>query len=111
MDPFIHRLIERLLDDSHPLSRNRHFHTFATPEGKRALRLSRRLKALAHDIGRCAGDGGVWSITREADQAGEIKVELRLLRLKTSRVTTLDPAEFELLCRLPGVREALATQE
>ena len=46
MDPFVQRLILRLHHPSQPLSRNRHFATFDTPEGRAALRISRRLKSL-----------------------------------------------------------------
>ena len=41
MDPFVRRLVERLQDPEQPLSRNRHFHTFDSPEGRTALRVFR----------------------------------------------------------------------
>ena len=47
MDAFVRRLVERLLEPSEPLSRNRHFHTFETPEGRRALKLARRLRGIS----------------------------------------------------------------
>jgi hypothetical protein len=108
MDPFIHRLVERLLDRSTPMSRNRHFHTFETAEGKRALRISRRLQALARDVAKCRAEGGQPRVTRREGAQGEVKVEVHLERLKSSRVTTLEPEEFDLLCGLAGVRAALA---
>jgi hypothetical protein len=107
MDAFIHRLVQRLLDPSRPLSRNRHFHTFETPEGKRALRISRRLQALARDLTRCANEGGEPVVTRAQTAQGDVVIEVRLRRLNSSRVTKLDPTEFELLCRLPGVPAGL----
>lgn len=104
MDPFIQRLVERLLDDSQPMSRNRHFHTFETEEGRHALRVSRRLKALAKDLARCVRDGGTPTVRREFTR-GEVRVEVHLEQVKGSRVTTLEPEEFDLLCRLPAVRD------
>jgi len=109
MDPFVRRLVERLFDPAQPLSRNRHFHTFDNAEGRRALRISRRLKALQRDIEACHRAGGSARV-RHGEQDGEVTVEVRLERLKTSRVTVLDAIEFELLCRLNGVREALAEE-
>lgn len=107
MDPFVRRLVERLFDPAQPLSRNRHFHTFDNAEGRRALRISRRLKALQRDIAACHRAGGRARV-RHAAQDGAVTVEVRLEQLKTSRVTVLDGVEFELLCRLRGVQEALA---
>jgi hypothetical protein len=111
MDPFIRRLVERMLDPSRPLSRNRHFHTFATPEGKRASRISRRLLALQKDIAACVAQGGAPLAVRVDDGGGAVRVEVRLERIRTAHRATLDDAEFELLCRLPGVRQTLLTRE
>jgi hypothetical protein len=108
MDPFVRRLVERLLDASKPLSRNRHFHTFETPEGKRALRIWKRLLALQRDISLVRSTGGASRVmSQRIEETGDIKVELKIGHLKTARTTLLDGAEFELLCQLPGVREAL----
>ncbi len=108
MDPFVRRLVERLLDASKPLSRNRHFHTFETPEGKRALRVWKRLLALQRDIELAREEGGSSRVMRQVVAAtGEVTVELKLHHLKTTRTATLEGAEFELLCQLPGVRESL----
>ena len=109
MDPFVHRLVERLLDTSKPLSRNRHFHTFETPEGKRAMRITRRLLALQRDIRACRDDGGRSRVGQQTLDDGEVQVEVRLEHLKTLRTTLLDPSEYELLLRLPEMREALAS--
>jgi hypothetical protein len=113
MDPFVRRLIERMHHPSRPLSRNRHFHTFDTPEGRRALRTSRRLRSLQRDILTCRQEGGAARYIRRAsgDGSDEHRIELRLERLSGRRVSLLDGAEFELLSELPGVREALTEAE
>lgn len=104
MDPFVRKLVERLLDEGAPLSRNRHFHTFESPEGRQALRVFRRLQALRASLLACEAQGGTPRVTARAD---EVQVELRLQRPRTVRTTHLDGEEVELLYRLPGVREAL----
>lgn len=96
----------RLFDEGTPLSRNRHFQTFETPEGKSAMKLSKRLRALQKDITVCKDAGGVPRVTRSGDE-GSVKVEIALEHLKSKRLTTLDEAEFELLRMLPGMRAAL----
>ena len=93
MDAFVRRLVERLLTEGRPLSRNRHFHTFDTPEGRVAFRVARRLRALQRSTARCAAEGGV--------------VELLTTRVGTHRAF-LAPEELELLRRLPGVTDALS---
>jgi len=105
MDPFVRRLIQRLHHPSRPLSRNRHFHTFSTPEGQRALQLSRRLRNLQRDILACAREGGLTIIQRE-DAEGQRRIELTLEKLKGRRVSMLEEDEFELLRELPGVEAA-----
>jgi hypothetical protein len=104
MDPFVQRLIRRLHHPSQPLSRNRHFATFDTPEGRAALRISRRLKSLQKDILQCHGEGGE---VRFARQEGDHRIELTLQRLRGRRVSMLAADEFELLRELPGVSAAL----
>ncbi len=107
MDPFVRKLVLRLFDEGAPLSRNRHFHTFESPEGKQAMRISRRLKALQLDIARCREAGGESKVMATRDDAGVVKIEIRLEHLRSRRLTTLDEMEFELLKNLPGVRELL----
>lgn len=107
MDPFVRRLVERLHDPSRPLSRNRHFHTFDTPEGRTALKVFRRLRSLQHDILACQAEGRRARIFRHPRPEGGYRIELLMERLSGSRVSMLQPAEFELLAALPGVREAL----
>jgi hypothetical protein len=107
MDPFIRRLVERLHDPARPLSRNRHFHTFDTPEGRSALKVSRRLKSLQRDIMACRKEGRRARFFRQVGPEGEIRIELLMERIQGRRVSHLQDAEFELLAQLPGVREAL----
>ncbi|MBZ4419023.1 hypothetical protein [Myxococcus sp. RHSTA-1-4] len=107
MDPFVRRLVERLHDPSKPLSRNRHFHTFDTPEGRMALKVFRRLRSLRNDILACQAEGRRARISRHVNPAGEYRIELHMERVSGRRVSMLQTAEFELLTALPGVRDAL----
>jgi len=107
MDPFVRRLVQRLHDPARPLSRNRHFHTFDTPEGRSALKLSRRLRSLQKDLAACLQEGGRPRVSRVQSEAGERRIELHMERILGRRVSHLQDAEFELLCELPGVRDAL----
>lgn len=107
MDPFVRRLVERLHDPSKPLSRNRHFHTFDTPEGRMALKVFRRLRSLQHDILACQAEGRRARISRHVGPQGEYRIELLMERVSGRRVSMLQAAEFELLVSLPGVRDAL----
>jgi hypothetical protein len=106
MDPFVRRLVERLHDPARPLSRNRHFHTFDNPLGKAALKVSRMLTALQKDIAQASAQGQAPQVSR-VDDGETVRIELKVPKLKGVRTTRLEPAEFELLCALPGVREAL----
>jgi hypothetical protein len=106
LDPFVRRLVLRLHDPSQPLSRNRHFHTFDTPEGRKALKLSRRLKGLQTDLLAAASEGQRAEV-HELSKDGELRLELRFVRMGGRRVSSLTRAEFELLCELPGVQDAL----
>lgn len=108
MDAFVHRLVERLLTEGRPLSRNRHFHTFDTPEGRTALRLARRLRALHRSTVRCAAEGGVVEL-HTARQAGENALhELVLTTRIGSHRAFLVPDELGLLRGLPGFDDALS---
>jgi hypothetical protein len=108
MDPFIRRLIERLHDPATPLSRNRHFHTFDTPEGRRAIKTSRRLKSLQRDLLALAKEGRRARVTRSGGKQGEARIEIQMERVKGRRTTVLEPDEFALLEKLPGVKDSLA---
>ena len=106
MDSFVRRLVERLLEPSLPLSRNRHFHTFETPEGKKALTLARRIRGLARDVRRCLEQGAPPRVSSEGT-AGALKVELRFEALAGRRTAFLSGEEYALLLRVPGMPEAL----
>jgi hypothetical protein len=108
MDPFVRRLIERLHEPSGPLSRNRHFHTFETPEGRLALKTSRRLKSLQRDILACRREGRPARVSPSVNGRGERRLELLMERIRGKRTALLEPEELELLLQLPGVRESLA---
>jgi hypothetical protein len=107
MEAFVRRLIRRLHDPSAPLSRNRHFHTFETPEGRKALKASRRLKSLQRDILACAEQGRPPKVSSTVGEDGERRIELSLERIKGRRIALLEADEFDLLAELPGVRESL----
>jgi hypothetical protein len=103
----VRRLIERMHDPARPLSRNRHFHTFSTPEGRLALRTSRRLRNLQEDILGCHAEGGPSGFVRHEMENGQHRIEILLERVSGRRVSFVSEAEFELLLDLPGVRAAL----
>ena len=106
MRPYIRLLVERLRDAGQPLSRNRHYDTFANPHGRRALRISRHLQSLAKDIVETKQAGGPVRVERqEAD--GQVLVRLEIIALKARRTAFLSAEEFELLLESHGVREAL----
>ncbi len=104
MDAFVRKLVRRLNDESRPLSRNRHFHTFDNDEGKKALRISRRLQSLRRDILACRAAGETVRATAQPG-AKETKVEILIERLKGKRTALLSDAEFSLLLELPGMKE------
>jgi len=106
MDSFVRRLVERLLEPSRPLSRNRHFHTFETPEGRRALTLARRLRGLARDVRRCS-ERGLPPEVREGGINGSLRVELVFDDLAGRRTAFLTGEEYALLLRVPGMTDAL----
>jgi hypothetical protein len=110
MDSFVRRLVERLLEPSFPLSRNRHFHTFETPEGRRALALARRLRGLARDVRRCT-ERGVRPEVQADGSNGDLRVELRFEDVAGRRTAYLTGEEYTLLLRLPGMGEALRREQ
>jgi hypothetical protein len=109
VDAFVRRLVERLLTEGRPLSRNRHFHTFETPEGRTALRTARRLRALHRSMARCAAEGGVVELLTASSKKGERQLHDLVLRspIGTHRAF-LAPEELDLLDALPGFRDAMA---
>jgi hypothetical protein len=108
VDSFVRQLVLRLFDSGKPLSRNRHFHTFDTPEGKRALKLFKRLRAVSADIKQCHREGGQSSVRLTREQSGHLVLEMRLSQLRGVRFTRLDDDEFRLLCQVTDVRQLLS---
>ena len=100
MDPFVRKLVERLADPKRPLSRNRHFHTFESPEGKAAMKIFKRLSALRRDIDACTHAGGSFEVKKHEDLEGKVQVQVTLERIKSRRTVTLEEAELDLLQRL-----------
>jgi hypothetical protein len=98
---FVERVVLRLRDDS-GFSRNRHFATFASPEGRRALRIHRHFRSIERDL----RDGFEASVGRDAE-----RVRITLVGKRGRRTSWLTPGEFRLLCAAsPLAREALAPQ-
>jgi hypothetical protein len=103
MHAFVYRLVERLTHDGPKLSRNRHFHTFASPEGRRALRIARELRAVARDIAAAAP-------RRPVLDRGEDRVRVEIPIEDGVRVAFLEPEAWEILQLMPVVRAALAPE-
>ncbi len=102
MHSFVYRLVERLTSDGPRLSRNRHFHTFGTPEGKQALRIARHLRSVARDI--CAARQAPTLATEDHRVRVEIAVDSGV------RTAWLERDEWEILRRMPSVRAALGEE-
>ena len=104
MSSFFLRLVERLRQDR-GFSRNRHYLTLSSPEGKRALRMHRHLRSLEKDLSR---DGVDATVTHEDE-----RVRLTLRSRRVSRTAWLSRLEFQILCGNPMVRRVLgsATEE
>ncbi len=100
---FVRRLVERLLHDDAPLTRNRHFHSLDNPEGREALLVARRLRSLAGDLRREGASGSV-----HADGA-DLIVAVEAPAIRSRRTVRLSVEEFEVLQALPGLRERLPT--
>lgn len=107
MHDYVRRLVTRIGEAGRPLSRNRHFHTFATPLGRRALKVSRELRSLARDILAQAANGKPARFEPLEDRRGGVRVLIELDRLKAKRVAHLSQGEWELLLEEDGVRDAL----
>jgi hypothetical protein len=107
MDRFVRRLVERLVADGRPLSRNRHFHTFETPEGRAALRTARRLRALERDVQRCLAGGGTVALRTNPGAGAPRALELSLVEKLATHRAFLSVEEVALLRARPGLSEAL----
>jgi len=107
MDAFVRRLVEHLLSEERLLSRNRHFHTFETPEGRLALRIARRIGALRKSVLLCAAEGGRVELAGRGPGMAAARRELRIARAVGHHRAYLSDDELTLLRTLPGVAEAL----
>ena len=96
MDPFVRRLVQRMSDPARPLSRNKHFHTFESPEGKAAMKIFKRLSALKRDMHECQQAGGSFTV-QKLETDGKVRVEIVLERLRSRRTVMLEAIELELL--------------
>jgi hypothetical protein len=104
MQAFVYRLVERLVDDGPPLSRNRHFHTFDTPEGRQALRIARRLRSVARDLHEATAPDQL-----EEEERGARRIRLEIPLPAGTRTTWLTEKEWRLLQRMhesPGAGSA-----
>lgn len=99
MHAFVYRIVERLTADGPALSRNRHFHAFVSPEGRQALRVARRLRSIARD----AAAASALRVDYGTDTEGEVRLEIPIVA--GVRKATLAAAEWELLRRMPAMRE------
>lgn len=97
MEDFVTRAVLRLREDP-GFSRNRHFPALSSPEGRRALRIHRRLRSLERDLAA----GWTASVASERE-----RVRLELSSRRGRRTAWLSRKEFELLCDDPAVRAAL----
>ena len=95
MHSFVYRLVERLTDDGPRLSRNRHFHTFLTPEGRQALRIARHLRSVARDVAQAR------TAPRCVRVEDRVRIEIELG--DGVRTAWLERDEFEILRRMEGM--------
>jgi hypothetical protein len=101
VEDFVQRVVRRLRAEP-GFSRNRHFATFSSPEGRRALRIHRHLRSIERDLSR----GSTATVERAAD-----RVRLTLRSKSGLRMAWLTDAEFRILCTSPLVRAALGPRE
>jgi hypothetical protein len=97
---FVERIVLRLREGP-GFSRNRHFRTFASPEGRHALRIHRHLRSLEQALAA----GTPVAVHPEGE-----RVRLVLSGASCHRTAFLTAREFRLLCHDPAVRAALGAQ-
>ncbi len=97
MADFTARAVQRLREDP-GFSRNRYFLALSSPEGRRALRTHRHLRALERDLAQ----GLPATVSRDAE-----RFRLTIRGKRSCRTAWLGRAEFRLLCTSPLVRAAL----
>jgi hypothetical protein len=84
---FVERVVLRLRAEP-GFSRNRHYATFSSPEGRRALRIHRHLRSIERDLEA----GGRLTVVRE-----DGRVRLSIAGRHATRTAWLTEAEFRLL--------------
>lgn len=104
MREFLYKLLSRLHDEARPLSRNKHFHTFAGNAGA-ALRIDRHLRDLERHLSLLKDRGERPRVRALA--GGSVQMVLRHPRLALVRTATLAPEEVALLRQHPAGRWAL----
>jgi hypothetical protein len=97
MEEFVERVVRRLREEP-GFSRNRHFLTFSSPEGKRALRIHRHLRSIERDL----SGGSSARVERAAD-----RVCITLRSKRATRTAWLTHDEYRILCTSPLVRATL----
>lgn len=95
MQALVYRLVERLVGEE-PLSRNRHFHTFANPEGRLALRIARHLRSVADDLAAATSPP-------ELILLPDKRMRLQVPLPAGTRTTWLNAAEWRILQGMPGM--------
>jgi hypothetical protein len=97
---FVERVVLRLRAEP-GFSRNRHFATFASPEGRRALRIHRHFRSIERDLAA----GAAARVDRD-----EGRLRITMVGPRGRREAWLTAAEFRLLrAASPLARAALAT--
>ena len=100
MEAFVERVVRRLREEP-GFSRNRHFATFSSPEGQRALRIHHHLRSIERDLGRAV------SVRLERLERDDGRLRLTLRARAWLRTAFLTPAELRILWTSPLVRAAL----
>lgn len=94
---FIERVVLRLRAGP-GFSRNRHFATLSSPEGRRALRIHRHLRSIEQDLAA----GASASVGRDAE-----RVRITIVGKRGRRVAWLSAAEFRLFRETSALARAL----
>ncbi len=106
-DRLTYRIVRRLRAEGAPLSRNRYFPVFEAPEGRRALRIHKRVSSVESDL--LALDEP--SRIRMSKVDGRmVRMELHNPRLRARRTVYLSRGEFSILLESPAgdlLRKAL----
>jgi hypothetical protein len=94
---FVERVVLRLRAEP-GFSRNRHFATFSSPEGRRALRMHRHFRSIERDLA-----AGSVTVGRDAE-----RFRITIVGKRGRRDAWLTAAELKLLCvASPIARAAL----